>query len=45
MAWRENARAPDDQVFDTILKAGKWLERASFGNLYANPNPNPNPNP
>ena len=31
MAWKENTRAPDDQVFDTILKAGGWLTRASFG--------------
>ena len=31
MAWRENARAPDDQVFDTILKEGGWLGRTSLG--------------
>ena len=35
MAWRENERAPDDQVFDTILKAGGWLQRASYGWLPA----------
>ena len=35
MAWEGNTRAPDDQVLDTILKAGKWLQRASFGWLPA----------
>ena len=35
MAWEENTKAPDDQVFDTILKAGGWLSRASFGWLPA----------
>ena len=31
MAWKKNTKAPDDQVFDTILKAGGWLSRASLG--------------
>ena len=31
MAWPENIKAPDDQVFDTILKKGGWLARASYG--------------
>ena len=31
MAWPENTKAPDDQVFDTLLKKGGWLARASFG--------------
>ena len=35
MAWPANQRAPDDQVFDTILKKGGWLARASFGWLPA----------
>ena len=35
MAWNKNQRAPDDQVFDKILKQGGWLYRASFGWLPA----------
>ena len=31
MAWEENTKAPDDQVFDTILKEGGWLGRTSLG--------------
>ena len=45
MAWGPNARAPDDQVLDKLLKEGGWLARASFGWLRYHPNPNPNSNP
>ena len=31
MAWEPNARAPDDQVLDLLLKEEGWLKRASFG--------------
>ena len=31
MAYGPNQRAPDDQVLDTLLKEGGWLNRASFG--------------
>ena len=35
MAWDGNTRAPDDQVLDTILKEGGWINRASYGWLPA----------
>ena len=31
MQYSTNSRAPDDQVLDTLLKEGGWLERVSLG--------------
>ena len=31
MAYKDNLRAPDDQVLNTLLSQGGWINRASWG--------------